>query len=165
MWVILPEELWLEPWRQRCPAGSKVATRLKKSLYGHQLAGQLHLCSRAFVLGDWFSMQHTSRKYQGAAATAVICRFIQHYMPAHHFSSIVAQHRVVTGLHRDSNNAEGSKRYRVEGRDTVSARSRRMGSRVVQSCPVQCTCSSLHRRVGSYTTKLICSHFIPESAS
>ena len=41
-------------------------------------------------------------------ATQSYAGFIRHYMPEHQFSSIVLQHGVVTGLQRDSNNAEGS---------------------------------------------------------
>ena len=47
-WVILPEELRLEP------PGSTVAVRLKKSLYGHPLAGRLrqrHLLGGLLPLG------------------------------------------------------------------------------------------------------------------
>ncbi|CAE7244859.1 RPS6KA5 [Symbiodinium natans] len=47
-WVILPEELWLDTWHKAYPSGSKLVVRLKRSLYGHPLAGKLwqkHLAS------------------------------------------------------------------------------------------------------------------------
>ena len=53
-WVILPEELWLESWRAKFEPGSKIVVRLRKSLYGHPLAGKLwqrHLSAVLSSLG------------------------------------------------------------------------------------------------------------------
>ncbi|CAE7489935.1 unnamed protein product [Symbiodinium natans] len=65
----------------------------------------------AFVLGGVFGLQTNTHKFQ--YATALICRFFRRYMPSHKFSSIIVQQGVVAGLHRDSNNAEGSKNLLV----------------------------------------------------
>ncbi|CAE7436520.1 unnamed protein product, partial [Symbiodinium sp. CCMP2592] len=53
-WVALPPELWLEEWHQRFKKGDRVVVRLRKSLYGHPLAGKLweeHLASKLRELG------------------------------------------------------------------------------------------------------------------
>ncbi|CAE6921679.1 RE1 [Symbiodinium sp. CCMP2592] len=53
-WVALPPELWLEEWHQRFKKGDRVVVRLRKSLYGHPLAGKLweeRLASKLRELG------------------------------------------------------------------------------------------------------------------
>lgn len=52
--VIIPVELWLEAWRSKFDPTTKLAVRLKKSLYGHPKAGlwwQQHLDRRLKNLG------------------------------------------------------------------------------------------------------------------
>ena len=49
-YVIIPVELWLDEWHTRFDPGTRLAVRLKKSLYGHPKAGrwwQDHLDRRA----------------------------------------------------------------------------------------------------------------------
>ncbi|CAE7214446.1 unnamed protein product, partial [Symbiodinium sp. KB8] len=53
-WVALPPELWLDKWHRQFKKGDRVVVRLKKSLYGHPLAGKLweeHLSARLKELG------------------------------------------------------------------------------------------------------------------
>ena len=39
-YVIIPVELWLDEWHTRFDPGTRLAVRLKKSLYGHPKAGR-----------------------------------------------------------------------------------------------------------------------------
>ena len=53
-WVALPPELWLDKWHHQFKKGDRVVVRLRKSLYGHPLAGKLwedHLSARLKELG------------------------------------------------------------------------------------------------------------------
>jgi hypothetical protein len=53
-YVIIPVELWLDEWHTRFDPGTRLAVRLKKSLYGHPKAGrwwQDHLDRRLRALG------------------------------------------------------------------------------------------------------------------
>ena len=60
----------------------------------------------AFVQGGVYGLRRSTAKFrQSLSAT---CRVFNHYMPSHTYTSVILQQSVVTSLHQDSHNEEGS---------------------------------------------------------
>ena len=60
----------------------------------------------AFVKGGVYGLRRGTTKFR--QTVSAICRFFNHYLPSHTYTSVILQQCVVISFHKDSHNEEGS---------------------------------------------------------